>query len=147
MAEQPLDDIDQKIVQTLLDDARTPIADLSRQVNLSRNAVRHRIEKLEKANVIAGYHAKLGTGSPNQAPMIAMMMVYRKDRMRGQDVTKYIADIPEVKSCYIMSGEYDLILKVESVSHDRIHQIWENISSLSGVDNIHTTFTLSTIKP
>ena len=141
-----LDTIDKKIIQALTDNARIPVSDLSRLVNLSRNAVNHRIQRLEKSNIIKGYQVILGDGSPANAAVIAIMMVYRKDRMRGTEVITYVEKVSEVVSCYIMSGEYDVILNVQARSHERVHQIWQDISSLASVDDTRTTFALSAVK-
>lgn len=141
-----LDTIDKKIIQALTDNARIPVSDLSRLVNLSRNAVAHRIQRLEKTNIIKGYQVILGDGSPATDVVVAIMMVYRKDRMRGTEVIKYVEKVSEVVSCYIMSGEYDVILNVQARSHERIHQIWQDISGLASVDDTRTTFALSAVK-
>ncbi len=141
-----LDSIDKKIIQALTDNARIPVSDLSRLVNLSRNAVTHRIQRLEKTNIIKGYQVILGDGSPANDAVVAIMMVYRKDRMRGTEVIKYVEKVSEVVSCYIMSGEYDVILNVQARSHERVHQIWQDISGLASVDDTRTTFALSSVK-
>jgi DNA-binding Lrp family transcriptional regulator len=141
-----LDDVDKKIIQALTDNARMPVSDLSRLVNLSRNAVTHRIQRLEKSNIIKGYQVILGDGLPSKDAVVAIMMVYRKDRMRGKEVVKYVEKVSEVVSCYIMSGDYDVILNVQARSHDRIHEIWQDISALASVDDTRTTFVLSVVK-
>ena len=141
-----LDEVDKKIIQALTDNARMPVSDLSRLVNLSRNAVTHRIQRLEKSNVIKGYQVILGDGLPAKDAVVAIMMVYRKDRMRGKEVIKYVEKVSEVVSCYIMSGDYDVILNVQARSHGRIHEIWQDISALSSVDDTRTTFALSVVK-
>ena len=141
-----LDDFDNKIIQALTSNARLSVSDLSRHVNLSRNAVTHRMNKLEKSGVIKGYKVILGDGLPVNEIVVAIMMVYRKDRMRDTEVIKYAAKVPEIVSCYIMSGDYDVILNVQARSHDRVHEIWKSVSSLKSVDDTHTTFALSTVK-
>ena len=141
-----LDDVDKKIIQALTDNARIPVSDLARFVNLSRNAVTHRIQRLEKSNIIKGYQVILGDGLPARDAVVAIMMVYRKDRMRNKEVIKYVEKVSEIVSCYIMSGDYDVILNVQARSHERIHQIWQDISALSSVDDTRTTFVLSSVK-
>ena len=86
-----LDDFDNKIIQALTNNARLSVSDLSRHVNLSRNAVTHRMNKLEKSGVIKGYKVILGDGLPVNEIVVAIMMVYRKDRMRDTEVIKYAA--------------------------------------------------------
>ena len=49
-----LDDLDLRIVDTLLRDGRAPAAQIAEQIGLSRPAVADRIEKLERQGVIRG---------------------------------------------------------------------------------------------
>src|SRR5205085_4756042 len=49
-----LDQLDLRIVDALLRDARTPAAQIAEQIGLSRPAVADRIEKLERQGVIRG---------------------------------------------------------------------------------------------
>ena len=50
-----LDAADVRILDALVDDARTSIADLARSVGLSPPSVSERIRRLEEAGVIEGY--------------------------------------------------------------------------------------------
>jgi Lrp/AsnC family leucine-responsive transcriptional regulator len=49
-----LDDLDRRILEVLLADARTPASQIADQIGLSRPAVADRIEKLESSGVIRG---------------------------------------------------------------------------------------------
>jgi Lrp/AsnC family transcriptional regulator, leucine-responsive regulatory protein len=49
-----LDDLDRRIIDLLLRDARTPAAQIAEQIGLSRPAVADRIDKLERQGVIRG---------------------------------------------------------------------------------------------
>jgi len=143
MTTPDLDSIDRSILDELLADARIPIATLAQRVHLSRQAVRHRIDRLEAQNVIAGYTIRLGAASAPRA--LAIIRVYRKDRMRGRDITEIIAGIPEVTTCYVVSGDSDLILHIEAESQERISRIWEQLANLPGVVDTHTATVLSTV--
>ena len=57
--EHTLDSIDKKIIEILQANARTPIKDIAAEVFLSSPAVSSRIEKMEKAGIISGYHAQI----------------------------------------------------------------------------------------
>ena len=57
--EHTLDSIDKKIIEILQANARTPIKDIASEVFLSSPAVSSRIEKMEKAGIISGYHAQI----------------------------------------------------------------------------------------
>lgn len=139
-----LDAIDKKIIAELSKDARIPFATLANKVALSRHSVRLRIDRLESQKIITGYTIKFS--APEDTDSVnAVMLVYRKDRMRGADVTSFIAKIPEVRSCSILSGEIDLMVQIKASSHSRVNEIWSELSALPGVQNITTCFVLSSI--
>ena len=140
-----LDPLDQKIINELSANARIPIATLSQRVNLSRNAVRQRIARLERSGVISGYTVRLGEGGPSSEKTIALIMVYRKDRMRGAEVTTAIRKYPEVRSCFVLSGNFDLVVQVEADNPDRLREICTDIWRMPGVEDTRTTFVLSTV--
>ena len=50
-----LDQIDENILRTLRDNARTPIVTLAKAIGLSRSATQERLARLEKSGTIAGY--------------------------------------------------------------------------------------------
>ena len=141
-----LDHLDHKIIQALKDNARISITELSSIVNLSRNAVSYRIKKLETIGVIKGYTTILNNELDDDKSVVASIMVYRKNRMRNNEVIEYANKVPEVKSCYIVSGEHDVFLLLKAPSQKRIHEIWKDISNLTSVEDTNTIFVLSKTK-
>ena len=135
-----LDHLDHKIIQALKDNARISITELSSIVNLSRNAVSYRIKKLETIGVIKGYTTILNNELDVDKSVVASIMVYRKNRMRNNEVIEYANKVPEVKSCYIVSGEHDIFLLLKAPSQKRIHEIWKDISNLTSVEDTNTIF-------
>ena len=136
-----LDQIDQRILEELTRNARISHAELAARVLLSRNAVRQRIDRMERHGQIQGY--TVVSGSPGQAPVTAYLMIYRKDRVRGSDVVAALQAIPEVVLCDVVSGDFDLIVRLESRSLERIQEIWERIAALPGVKDTVTAMSLS----
>jgi DNA-binding Lrp family transcriptional regulator len=141
-----LDHFDHKIIRALTDDARISITKLSSIVHLSRNAISYRIKKLETIGVIKGYTTILNNELDDDKSVVASIMVYRKNRMRNNEVIEYANKVPEVKSCYIVSGEHDIFLLLKAPSQKRIHEIWHDISNLTSVEDTNTVFVLSKTK-
>ena len=141
-----IDKFDRKIIDILTDNARISITELSSIVNLSRNAVSYRIKKLETIGVIKGYTTILNNELDDEKSVVASIMVYRKNRMRNNEVIEYANKVPEVKSCYIVSGEHDVFLLLKAPSQKRIHKIWKDISNLTSVEDTNTVFVLSKTK-
>ncbi|MGO8092891.1 Lrp/AsnC family transcriptional regulator [Rhizobium leguminosarum] len=140
-----LDRTDEQIVAALKANARSSHSELSAKVNLSRNAVRVRIERLEREGFIKGYTIVTGDGATSQNVTTALVFVYRHDRMRGGDVIQALRKIPEVVACDVMTGDFDLLVRVESSKADRITQIWHLIAEMPGVRDTLTSFALSSM--
>lgn len=143
MATVPLDEIDQQILAELTVDARLALVTLAARVHLSRNAVKQRIERMERHGVIAGY--TLVRGSQAAQRVVAIVMVYRADRMRGANVVTELARIPEVVRCDILSGQFDLLVTIAADSMDRVGEIWELIAALPGVTDTVTSVSLARV--
>lgn len=138
-----LDQIDQRILAELTKNARISHAELATKVLLSRNAVRQRIDRMERQGYIQGY--TVVSGASGLSPVSAFLMVYRKDRVRGLDVISALRSIPEVVLCDVVSGDFDLLVRLEARSLERIQEIWEQIASLPGVTDTVTAMTLSSL--
>ncbi|TVZ76754.1 Lrp/AsnC family transcriptional regulator [Streptomyces sp. BK340] len=145
MTRRTPDELDRRILAELTRNARIPHAELADRVLLSRNAVRQRIDRLERDGYIQGYTIISGSGDRESPPFCAMIFVYRHDRMRGGDVIRTLKEIPEIVSCDVMSGELDLVIRVETKASDRIQEIWSEITELPGVRDTMTTVALSTV--
>jgi DNA-binding Lrp family transcriptional regulator len=79
-----LDDTDTRLIAKLRENARAPVAELARALDLSRTTVQSRLERLERSGVITGYTVRLSdahergqihayvmlTVAPKQAPAV-----------------------------------------------------------------------------
>ena len=139
-----MDTIDQKIIAELTRNARVTHAELASKVLLSRNAVRQRVERLERQGQIAGYTI-VRAGDDSGEVVSALVLVYRQDRMRGGDVLAALTRIPEVVICEILSGDFDIMVRLEATSLERIRGIWEDIAQMPGVRDTVTALTLSSV--
>lgn len=116
---------------------------LATRVHLSRNAVKQRIERMEREGVIGGYTVVPGAAAGRR--VTAIVLVYREDRMRGAHVLTELARIPEIVRCDVLSGEFDLLAIVQADGMDRIGEIWEHIAALPGVANTVTSVSLAQV--
>ena len=138
-----MDAIDHRILAELTVDARVPLVALAARVHLSRNAVKQRLERMERDGIIAGYTVVRGSSAGRR--VTAIVMVYRADRMRGAHVVTALEQIPEVVRCDILSGEFDLLVTIQADTMERIGAIWEQVSAIPGVDNTVTSVSLARV--
>ena len=139
-----VDAIDEKIIAELTRNGRISHSELAGKVLLSRNAVRQRIERLERQGHIAGYTI-VRAGDDTGDVVSALVLVYRQDRMRGGDVLAALKRIPEVVICEILSGDFDIMVRLEAASLERVRVIWEDIAQMPGVRDTVTALTLSSV--
>ncbi|MGR0162113.1 Lrp/AsnC family transcriptional regulator [Paenarthrobacter nitroguajacolicus] len=144
MPKNPRDEIDAQILAELRRNARISLAQLGEKVLLSRNAVRQRIERLERDGFINGYTIKESAGD-GTSTVNAVLLIQRQDRMRGGDVIAGLRAIPEITTCDVVSGELDLIARVEAPDAARIQEIWRQVSEFPGVRDITTALSLTTV--
>jgi DNA-binding Lrp family transcriptional regulator len=137
------DEIDARILTELRINARISLAQLGERVLLSRNAVRQRIERLERDGYIRGYTIREPV-IDGPSKVSAFLFIQRRDRVRGNDVIAGLRAIPEVIVCDVVSGELDIVVKVEASDVARIREIWCRVSEFPGVKDITTALSLST---
>lgn len=139
-----LDAIDRAILKQLQQDGRISNANLAEAVGLSPSACSRRLDILEKSGVIRGYHARLS----NRALGYAMTAIVHIS-LSGQfaktlaEFEKAVKLCPNVMSCYLMSGEYDYVLRVvvrDLEDYERLHRDW--LSALPHVVKINSSFAL-----
>ncbi|MFP2769656.1 Lrp/AsnC family transcriptional regulator [Oceanisphaera sp. KMM 10153] len=129
-----MDKFDQKIVSLLTENARLAVASIAREVNLSRSAVSERIKSLEERGVIRGYHARLGHPQTLVRAYFALSYHVR----RCEQYAEPLRAVPEVKLCYTISGETDMLVYVEAVSMERLDAIRHIIEQTPHIKTVRT---------
>ena len=138
-----------KILPHLRTNARASIADLAKATNLSEAEVAERIAKLEAAGVILGYQAIVDPEKTAGEQVTAVIEVKITPERDGgfNKMAERIAKFPEVKSCYLMSGGYDLMVVVEGATlHKVAGFVSEKLSTMRGVISTATHFRLRAYK-
>ncbi|MEP6672657.1 MAG: Lrp/AsnC family transcriptional regulator [Chthoniobacter sp.] len=137
------------LIQLLRQNARTPVADLARELNLSESVVAERIARLEADGVLLGYQAVVDSQKVSGSIVTAVVEVkITPERGGGFDrLADRIAKFSEVQSCYLMSGGYDLLVILEGNNlQDIATFIAEKLSTIKGVISTATRFRLKTYK-
>ncbi|MGZ2405089.1 Lrp/AsnC family transcriptional regulator [Rhizobium ruizarguesonis] len=142
-----LDTIDLAILRALQANARITNAELAERIGLSPSACSRRLDILERSGVIRGYHARLSHKALDYK-MIAIVHISLSGQF-AKTLAEFEAAVklcPNVLVCYLMSGEYDYILRVAArdlEDYERIHRDW--LSALPHVVKINSSFALREI--
>lgn len=107
-----LDKIDRKILAILQREARIAITELAARVGLSATPVSERVKRLERENVITGYHAHL---DPQALGLRILVFVELRLSQKSSEifdaVKRELAFVPEVLECHLVAGEFDYLVK------------------------------------
>jgi Lrp/AsnC family leucine-responsive transcriptional regulator len=98
-----LDAIDRGIISELVANGRISFAELGRRVNLSSPAVTERVQRLERAGVITGYHAEIDPRALGYQ-LTAIVRVKPAPAQLAR-IAELAAEIPEISECHRITGE------------------------------------------
>jgi DNA-binding Lrp family transcriptional regulator len=135
-------DKDRALLALLSENARMPVAELARRLDLSRSTVQARLERLEAQGVIAGYALRLSDAYQNGL-IRAHVMITMAPKALSQ-VTAELNAIREVTALYSVNGPYDLIAIVAAPSISELDRLIDRIGELSGVERTLSSIILST---
>lgn len=140
-----LDALDRSILRLLRLDGRRPNSEIAEEVGLSPSACLRRIRILEDSGVIRGYTVLTGPKDDDERGVDVVVQV-TLDRQTGDFLTRFeqaVRQIPEVRECFLMTGDVDywLRLRTDSVAaYEAIHG--EVLSRLPGVTRINSSFAM-----
>jgi Lrp/AsnC family leucine-responsive transcriptional regulator len=148
MTGDKLDEFDLKILSILQEQARIGMGKLGHLVGLSDSAVTRRIEKLEEAGLIQKYVAIVDRQKTDY-PVLVLLMLKLKDP-NADSFAKFeqkINAMPEVQSCYMVSGSWNYIIHVMAAT-PQSYALWihQHILDSSNVDDIESAYLMKECK-
>lgn len=143
-----LDEKDLQIIRSLLQDSRKSFSDLSAELGVPRTTLQERVKRLVDRGVIKSFtiipdYSKLGR------PVTAFVLV---SFMPGsgysqREVAGRIAEIEGVHEVHIVSGDWDILVKIRGASMEEIGSIViDKIRGIEGVARTLTCASFATIK-
>ena len=138
-----------ELLKILQGNALESRAAIAKMLNLPLAEVEKRIADYEKAGIIRGYQAILNEDQLDLDQVTAVIEVKVTPQREGgfNTIAERISRFPEVRSAYLMSGTYDLLLFVEGRNlHQVASFVSERLSPLEGVISTSTHFMLKTYK-
>lgn len=141
-----INEIDNKILNILQKNSRTPNAEIARQVGLVQSATLERIRKLEERGVIKGYGVQLDAQSLGLG-LLAFVFVRTEEMCGEEKVTRALAGLPEVLELHHVAGEDCFLVKVRTANTETLGRLLrEKFGTIKGVRTTRTTIVLNTSK-
>lgn len=143
-----LDEKDSAILEELLRDSRKTTKAIARELEIPRATVHDRITRLEQKKIIKKYTAvpdyvQLGLG----VTAFILVQFEPEKGVSQRDTADEIALLPGIFEVHMISGEYDMILKVRGSSMEEIGKlVIDRLRDVKGVSRTLTCACFTTVK-
>ena len=142
-------DKNEKILRLLEENAHFTHKNIADAVGLTEAEVDKIIEDYEEQGVILGYKALINWDKTSREYVSAIIEI-KVQPIKGEgftQVARQICAFPEVVSCYLMSGGFDLAVTLEGKSMKEVAMfVFEKLSVIEGVTGTATHFVLNKYK-
>jgi DNA-binding Lrp family transcriptional regulator len=137
-----LDEIDQRIVAALRDDARASFAEIGGSVGLSAPAVKRRVDRLRASGVITGFAAVVDPSALGWTTE-AYVEVYCQGKTTPAMIAAAVSRHPEVVDACTVSGEADALVHVMAADMRHFEEVLERIGAEKFVVRTKSVLVLS----
>lgn len=147
------DEKDVKILRLLQQNCKLSSREIAKKINSNITTVFTKIKRMEKLGFIKGYHAildakVLGKGT---IAFILASFTYRNpetDTLLSQrDLAKQISKFPEVQEVHIITGNWDILIKVKAEDVDAVGRfVIDKLRRVKGIEKTLTCMVFETVK-
>ena len=148
-----IDNVDLKILNILMEDAKIPYTEVAKRVFVSGGTVHVRMKKLEEMGIVTGTTLKMDY-SKLGFDVTCFLGIFLLKSSLYDSVVKNLEDIPEIVKIHYTTGNYNIFIKIhckdtrhlKDVLHDKIQKVegierTETFISLEESLNRHLSFT------
>ena len=143
-----LDRYDTLILDALQKNGRISNVQLANLVNLSESACLRRVRSLEDSGIIDRYAALVSQPKVGLSGNVFVHIgLHREEESELAAFEEAVRNIPEVMECYLMTGEFDYLLRVvvsDMADFERLHR--DALTRLPGVARVNSSFAIRTVQ-
>ncbi|ACS87735.1 transcriptional regulator AsnC [Musicola paradisiaca] len=138
-----MDELDRGILNLLMENARTPYAELAKQFAVSPGTIHVRVEKMKQAGIILGTRLDI---NPKQLgyDVCCFIGIILKSAKDYPSALEKLNNLEEVVEAYYTTGHYSIFIKVMCRSIDALQHVL--INKIQTIDEIQSTETLISLQ-
>jgi DNA-binding Lrp family transcriptional regulator len=148
-----LDKLDLNILRIIQENCKLSAREMASQLDVPITTVYSRIKRMEDSGLIKGYRAlldpkKVGRGA---TAFILASVAYtdprRSDIISQREVAEKVSRFPEVQEVHIISGDWDLLIKVRVEDVDMVGSfVVDKLRTVEGIEKTLTCMVFNTLK-
>ena len=142
------DAIDRRILEVIQEEARISNAELATRVGLSPSPCWRRVRALEDAAVIRRYVTLVDAQAIGLPINVFATVTLEKQVERALErFERAVAERPEVMECYLMTGEFDYLLRIMVPSLGAYERfLMDHLTRIEGIASIKSSFALKQVR-
>lgn len=141
-----LDKTDLDILKALQHDAGISNIELADKVNLSPSPCSRRVKILEQAGFFRGKVTLLDPKMVGLPVNVFIQITLSRQKKRNLEVFESkISEWPQVMECYLMTGDFDYLIRVAVPDLTRYQELLNHITEMEGISHIKSSFSLKQI--
>ncbi|MEM3443206.1 MAG: Lrp/AsnC family transcriptional regulator [Candidatus Bathyarchaeia archaeon] len=151
--EQKLDEKDLAILSLIQSDCKLTAREIARKIDSPITTVFAKIKRMEEMGIIKSYRAILNAQKLNSgttAFILASVSYRTKDNatlISQREIANEIAKFPEVQEVHIITGDWDLLIKLKAENVDVIGKfVIDRLRLVKGIEKTLTCMVFETCK-
>lgn len=137
-----IDNIDLKILNILMEDAKIPYTEVAKRVFVSGGTVHVRMKKLEEMGVVTGTTLKMDYSKLGY-DVTCFMGIYLEKSSLYDNVVAKLKEIPEVVKVHYTTGNYNIFLKIHCKDTKHLRDVLhDKIQYVDGIERTETFISL-----
>jgi DNA-binding Lrp family transcriptional regulator len=136
------DELDERIVAALVEDARASYADIGAQVGLSASAVKRRVDRLRASGAITGFTVTVDPSALGWTTE-AYVELFCRSRTSPSSIGAALSKYPEVTGACTITGEADALLHIRAADVQHFERVVEQIGAEPFVVRTRSVIVLS----
>ena len=139
---EKIDNLDRRILQIVIRNARIPSKDIALECGVSRAAIHQRLQRLIDLNVITGSGYHINPKILGYATCTYIGVNLERGAMY-RDVVPELEKIPEIVECHFTTGPYTMLIKLYARDNEHLMRLLnDNIQMIPGVTGTETLISL-----
>lgn len=136
-----IDKMDKKILNLLIQNAKTPVVEIAKKCKISAAAIHKRINKLEELGIIQAYRLQINPLSIDLKTQAFVGVILERANMYSI-VSEQLKNINEIVELHFTTGQYGILAKIFCKDNKHLQEVLVKIHNITGVSNTDTMISI-----
>lgn len=137
-----LDNIDVNILNQLVDNSRVSTTQIAKSTSISNVATQQRITKMENADIIKGYTAKINYHQLGYKT-VAYLGIFLEKAKNYKSVIQQLNKVDLISEAHFTTGTYSIFAKIYAKDNLHLMEVLsEHVQSIDGISRTETFISL-----